>query len=99
MITLRRPLFELGRVVATPAALQAISESGDDLGEYLARHTRGDWGRVSVDLASRNDAAIFQEGTCQSVYRASNGKKICIITRQGDGPHERTTSVMLDVES
>jgi hypothetical protein len=41
-----KPLFTLGRVVATPGALAAVRVSGDDLSTYLARHQSGDWGEI-----------------------------------------------------
>jgi hypothetical protein len=43
-----KPLFTLGRVVATPGALAAIGVSGDDLSTYLARHQSGDWGDIDA---------------------------------------------------
>lgn len=36
------PLFPLGQVVATPAALAAAEEHLIDVGKLLARHERGD---------------------------------------------------------
>jgi hypothetical protein len=38
-----KPLFSLGQVVATPAALTAIEKAGQQPGEFLARHVSGDW--------------------------------------------------------
>jgi hypothetical protein len=36
--------FPLGRTVATPAALDAIKEAGQEPAEFLRRHQAGDWG-------------------------------------------------------
>ncbi len=36
--------FELGNIVATPAALEACRH--DDLQMLMGRHARGDWGDV-----------------------------------------------------
>ncbi|MFM9428999.1 hypothetical protein RCH10_005477 [Variovorax sp. GrIS 2.14] len=39
-----RPLFALGRVVATPTALYALKQCGIDPMRLLERHVTGDWG-------------------------------------------------------
>jgi hypothetical protein len=36
--------FALGRVVATPGALEALQEAGQGAMEFLRRHALGDWG-------------------------------------------------------
>ena len=41
----------LGRVVATPGALEVLQETGEDPLFYLARHRTGDWG--DLDLHDR----------------------------------------------
>lgn len=38
------PKFELGQVVATPGALQAIRSSGQTPSPFLRRHVNGGWG-------------------------------------------------------
>src|ERR1700722_12953055 len=50
-----KPLFTLGRVVATPGALAAIGVSGDDLSSYLARHQSGDWGAIDAHDRKENN--------------------------------------------
>lgn len=39
-----QPRFSLGRIVATPAALDALAEAGQQPLEFIQRHARGDWG-------------------------------------------------------
>jgi hypothetical protein len=36
--------FHPGQVVATPGALLALDETGENAVHFLARHLRGDWG-------------------------------------------------------
>ena len=38
------PKFPLGQMVATPGALQALAEAGEEPLTYLSRHISGDWG-------------------------------------------------------
>jgi hypothetical protein len=40
---MRNP-FQLGQIVATPSALAAFEESGEQPGDFLRRHASGDWG-------------------------------------------------------
>ena len=43
---LDKPLFPLGRTVATPGALKLLEESCESPSLFLSRHHRGDWGDV-----------------------------------------------------
>ena len=38
--------FPLGQIVATPGAIEAMEESGQDAAFFLDRHAAGDWGDV-----------------------------------------------------
>jgi hypothetical protein len=48
----------LGRVVATPGALKLLSEIGEDLFDYLARHATGDWGDLCFFNRRQNEIAL-----------------------------------------
>lgn len=61
------PLFPLGQVVATPAALDASQHPGQFL-ELLARHVRGDWGSVDPEDAATNDEAVREGLRVLSAY-------------------------------
>jgi len=39
-----KPKFSLGQLVATPAALRALGEAGQNPSFFLAKHVSGDWG-------------------------------------------------------
>jgi hypothetical protein len=38
----RKPLFDLGQLVATPGALAALEKSGQSAMDFLSRHVTGD---------------------------------------------------------
>ena len=77
-----KPLFTLGRVVATPGALAAIGVSGDDLSTYLARHQSGDWGDIDAHDRRENQISLEQGFRLVSVYTLSiTGVKIWVIYR------------------
>jgi hypothetical protein len=96
---IRKPLFELGQIVVTPAAMKAIDESGEEVAEYLTRHAFGDWGSVFNEERERNDAAVRKGGPIVSEYRAGNGIKIRVVTAEVDSSgHRATTTILLPVE-
>jgi hypothetical protein len=72
--------FSLGRIVATPGALEALREAGHDAGVFLARHVTGDWGDLDDEDRQANDAALIDGSRILSAYHTSKGVKIWIIT-------------------
>jgi hypothetical protein len=96
---IRKPLFELGQVVATPAALKAIEDSGEEPGDFLTRHAFGDWGSVFDEERARNNAAVKTGGQIVSEYRTGNGVKIRVVTAAADASgHRATTTIVLPSE-
>lgn len=61
------PLFPLGQIVATPAALEA-SRYPEQFFELLSRHVRGDWGCVDPDDAEANRLAVAEGDRILSAY-------------------------------
>ena len=49
-----QPLFELGRVVATPGALALLDETATDATSLLNLHQVGDWGSIPSQDAEEN---------------------------------------------
>jgi hypothetical protein len=70
--------FRLGRIVATPHALETITQ--DDLLAGIARHQAGDWGEVKVEDRASNDRALIDGTRIFSVYRSQKGKTFWVIT-------------------
>jgi hypothetical protein len=50
-----RPLFSLGRIVATPGVITHFEEHDINPFEYLGRHQCGDWGGVPSEDWKSND--------------------------------------------
>lgn len=50
--------FALGHVVATPAALELLSQHGTNPANLLERHVTGDWGDLDASDKQANDAAV-----------------------------------------
>ena len=62
------PLFPLGRVVATPGAIEAMQRRGLDAGFLLLRHVTADWGDMDDDDKTRNDHAMLAGTRIMSAY-------------------------------
>ena len=72
--------FPLGRVVATPAAIEALATSDEDVSFYINRHASGDWGVVDAEDWRANDQALQDEARILSVYILQSDVRIWIIT-------------------
>ena len=83
------PLFALGRLMTTPAALDVITQS--DIVRAIGRHAIGEWGDVCPEDKQANDDALKTGGRLFSVYNAVNGTKFWVITEAD----RSTTTVLL----
>jgi hypothetical protein len=88
-----RPLFSLGHLVATPAALAAIARSGESARVFFGRHAAGDWGDVCEEDKKLNDQAVSAGERLLSSYRTTKGEKIWIIS---DADRSATTLLLPD---
>jgi hypothetical protein len=80
MTTNRDAKFPLGLLTATPAALEALAESGQTPDYFLARHVSGDWGEVGAADWRANDLAIRDGDRILSAYRTLRGQKLWVVT-------------------
>ena len=74
------PLFPLGHVVATPGALEALHEAGQEAQEFLFRHVRGDWGELTDDDWKENNFSVTRALRLLSAYALSTGATLWILT-------------------
>jgi hypothetical protein len=80
MSTTMKPKFSLGRIVATPGALEALRDAGQDASFFLDQHVIGNWGTVGRGDWKRNDEALQIEERLLSAYVTLRGVKIWIIS-------------------
>lgn len=77
---LSRTLFPLGRCVATPGALEALSEAKHSAVPFLTRHQEGDWGDVSPEDKAANTLALLTGERILSEYRTAKNVTLWVIT-------------------
>lgn len=87
--------FEGGRLVATPAAINAIADAGQTPMFFLARHFAGDWGEVGKEDAAANDASIVDGSRLLSAYKTLLGERLWIITEAADDNGQRSATTIL----
>ena len=90
-----RPKFALGQTVATPGALEAIQEAGQEPGDFISRHVQGDWGQVGTADAKANDDALVDGSRILSAYKTLKGIKIWVITEAVDDDGKRASTCLL----
>lgn len=91
--------FELGQVVATPAALEKIEEAGQSVTEFLVRHAAGDWGDLGADDKAANEVALQDGSRLLSKYHTRLCEPLWIITEaEGDDGKRASTCILLPAE-
>jgi len=68
-----KQLFQLGQIIATAAALDAIHDSGQTPACFLDRHVAGDWGIVCRQAPGIRTRLL-------SAYQTIRGRWLWIIT-------------------
>ena len=77
------PLFDLGRVVATPGAMDLLVSAGESSARLLERHASGDWGEVSSEDARENERSLKYGWRLMSSYAVgseADGERVWVIT-------------------
>ena len=74
------PKYALGRIIATPGALEALEKNNQSPAEFLQRHVRCDWGDVCEEDAELNNQALIDGSRLLSSYCLQDGTKLWVIT-------------------
>jgi hypothetical protein len=75
-----KPLFEIGKLVATPGAVEALNRNNQNPIEFINLHIHGDYGDLSKEDEFENDFAINHGLRILSAYTLRDGTKIRVIT-------------------
>ena len=74
------PKFSLGRIVATPGALEAVQEANQNSFEFIQRHQSGDWGELCEEDKRENEFSLKNGFRILSAYRTLHDVKVWVIT-------------------
>ena len=95
MIQISKPDFSIGKLLATPAALEALEEAKVNIIELIERHIAKDWGDLSDDDKRLNDEALHDGSRILSAYILPTDVKIWTITEAADDNEERAATTAL----
>lgn len=84
------PIFELGQLAITPAAIACLEQAGVSVFQLLARHAAADFGDLCADDIRANLQAITSGARILSSYQVGN-EKVYLIT---EGSRETTTTLL-----
>lgn len=84
-----KPLFTLGKIVATPGAIEAMNTLQIHPMSLLCHHQSGDWGDIDPDDKEANDSALTTGARIFSAYQFDK-KNFWVITEA-----DRTSTTIL----
>ena len=90
-----KPLFGLGRLVATPGALELITTAQCHPARLLQRHQCGDWGELCPADKTANDQALLGGGRLLSLYRVDGIRFYVITEAVNDATEQRDSTCIL----
>jgi len=83
--------FDLGQMVATPGALDALEKASVEPLSLLLRHQSCDWGDLGAEDKRANDNALKFGGRIFSAYTLPTNERVWIIT---ESDHSVTTILL-----
>ncbi len=72
--------FELGQMVMTPGAGEAMQAAGHIPPEFLIRHKHGDWGGLPEEDVRENEWSLQHGARLFSAYSTRREEKLWVIT-------------------
>lgn len=88
--------FCLGKLVATPNALDALQRNNVSGYTFVRRHAAGEWGELSPEDTELNDLAVEDGSRILSAYLLPDQTKIWVITdAEVDEKHNREVTTIL----
>ena len=95
----KKPLFDLGPIVATPGALEVLERNRMTGLELLKRHVTGDWGDLCEEDKKSNEDALITGARIFSHYLLPDESKLYVITdAEIDEQHHRYCTTLLRPE-
>jgi hypothetical protein len=88
-----KPLFPLGRIVATPGAIDALTRANQWPDYFLNRHAWGDWGEIGNEDKAENEYSLQHGFRILSSYITPVGERLWVITEA-----DRSSTIMIRPE-
>ena len=85
-----KPLFPLGKLVATRGAVELLQKHEHSPFDFVSRQWQGDWGDIDQENVKANQIALRHGNRLMSSYRLNEADKLWIITEA-----DRTITTLL----
>lgn len=95
---LGKPLFGLGRLLATPAALDVLTKAQCHPAELLRRHQCGDWGNLCMQDQGANARALVTGARILSAYEITGVRLYLISDAVADTGQRACTTLLSAAE-
>ncbi len=86
--------FPLGKLAATPGALDLLDRYHVNLFDLLVRHASGDWGDVGAEDAHANEQALIHGNRLLSCYTLVPGAPDTRVWLLSEQDRSATTAIM-----
>ncbi len=74
------PKFDLGKILHTPGAAEALERSGQEPAFFLGKHVQGDWGDLQPEDQADNERALVEGRRLVSLFMTLQAEALLIIT-------------------
>ncbi len=88
-------LFDLGQILATPGALDALAKNNTTGLDLLRKHVSGDWGILTDNDRQANQDALESGDRILSSYLLSDETKLWVMTEATDDSGKRMATTIL----
>lgn len=89
-----KALFDLGRLLATPAALAHLAAHAVSPADLLRKHQTGEWGDLGAEDKAANTSALKVGDRILSAYQVA-GERIYVITEAETDSRQRSATTLL----
>ena len=89
------PRFRLGRLFATPGAVEVLQQANVSPLVLLTRHASGDWGDLCEQDRAANDQSLVDGSRLLSAYTLISQSKVWVITEAADDSGDRACTTIL----
>lgn len=93
-----KPLFGLGRLLATPGALDVLTAAQHHPAKLLQLHQYGQWGDLCGPDKTANDEALVSGGRLLSAYKVNDIRLYVITEAVAESGRRECTTVLLPSE-
>ena len=91
-------LFDTGKIVASPGALELLEQAEVTALQLIRRHVTGDWGVLSQEDKQMNEKALLDGSRIFSSYKVKEDKVWIVTEAEDENGIRPCTTILLPSE-